>query len=114
MDCEEFDKQAISAEALGISEARRVALLRMLAESGYIQQRIDFRPEITLKGLEYLEENSLMKREEALVFPARAGVIRSLVLARSKFVGFPRTRGGDLCWYWMRNSCSRFSPHTRG
>ena len=78
MDCEEFDKQAISAEALGISETRWLALLKMLAENGYIQG-LDirkglqgdvtistYRPEITLKGLEYLEENSLMRKAAAL------------------------------------------------
>ena len=37
MDCEEFDKQIISAEALGISETRWLALLKMLAENGYVQ-----------------------------------------------------------------------------
>lgn len=78
MDCEEFDRHMISAEALGLSEARRTAILKMLAENGYVQG-LDIskglqgdvtismrRPEITLKGLEYLEENSLMKKAAAL------------------------------------------------
>ena len=37
MDCEEFDRRAISAEALSLSEARRTANLKMLAENGYVQ-----------------------------------------------------------------------------
>lgn len=78
MDCEEFDRRAISAEALSLSEACRTANLKMLAENGYVQG-LDIRkglqgdvtismhhPEITLKGLEYLEENSLMRRAATL------------------------------------------------
>lgn len=65
MDCEEFDRRAISAEALSLSEARRTANLKMLVENGYVQG-LDVhkgpqgnvtismhRPEITLKRLEY-------------------------------------------------------------
>ena len=74
MDYDEFDCGLISAERLNVSEPRRRELLRMLSQSGYITV-IAFdesaagdvmmsigRPRLTLKGLEYLEENSLMKR----------------------------------------------------
>ncbi len=74
MDGYEFDRRLLSAEHLGISSARRTALLRMLVEEGYIKG-IAFdesaggdivesiaRPRITLKGLEYLEDNTLMKK----------------------------------------------------
>lgn len=74
MDYEEFDSRLISAEYLKISEPRRVALMMMLVQAGYITG-ITFdegaggdimmsisRPRLTLKGLEYLEENTLMKK----------------------------------------------------
>lgn len=74
MDSEEFDRRAISAETLRISEQRLLSLLRMLVEAGMIEGlAIDIdaagnfmvsesRPRLTLKGLEYLNENSLMQR----------------------------------------------------
>lgn len=74
MDCYEFDNRLLSSEHLGVSPARRMALLRMLVEEGYIKG-IAFdesaggdimesvaRPRITLKGLEYLENNTLMEK----------------------------------------------------
>lgn len=73
MDYEEFDRALISAEALGVTQARWEAIMTMLQDDGYIQgiqyvrslgmkgiKVIDVR--ITLKGLEYLEENSFMKK----------------------------------------------------
>lgn len=74
MDYEIFDLKLISAERLGVSEPRRIALLMMLVQAGYItglsfDEAADGsimmsvgRTRITLKGLEYLEENSLMQR----------------------------------------------------
>lgn len=74
MDYEIFDLKLISAERLGVSEPRRIALLMMLVQAGYITglsfdeaadssiMMSDGRPRITLKGLEYLEGNSLMQR----------------------------------------------------
>ena len=69
-----LDEDEISAERLGISERRRLSLLGMLQDSGYIKGfayqdgpmgtkfiNLD-RLEITLKGLEYLEENTTMKK----------------------------------------------------
>lgn len=76
MDLDEFDPNAISASRLKISENRLDKLLMMLAKNGYIEG-VTFKqywnssvPEvciepsasITLKGLEYLEENSMMKK----------------------------------------------------
>jgi len=76
MDYDEFDTAAISPERLGISRQRWEKLLIMLAKSEYIEgiafdqcasdysPRIEesIAPTITLRGLEYLEENSLMKK----------------------------------------------------
>ncbi len=70
---EELDVKALDAEQLGISDQRRNNLLLMMQEAGYItgikiiraSGMTDFRLEdirITLKGLEYLEENSMMKK----------------------------------------------------
>ena len=70
MDYDEFDSRLISAEWLNVSEPRRRELLRMLSQAGYITG-VAFagdvmmsigRFRLTLRGLEYLEENSLMER----------------------------------------------------
>lgn len=75
MDVEEFDRTLLSADALGLSEPKWSRIIAMLANNGYISgvsvwnamdcqyPRVALgRPEITLKGLEYLEENSLMRK----------------------------------------------------
>lgn len=76
MDCEEIETKFISFENLGITSARWEELLIMLSNSGYItgitaeQSFSDYsprivepiKPRITLKGLEYLQENSMMKK----------------------------------------------------
>lgn len=75
MDNEEFDKSKISHEELNISEVRWSRIIKMMVDNGYIEgiRVIEydgatvpiirlFNPTITLSGLEYLEENSLMKR----------------------------------------------------
>lgn len=74
MDYEEFDDRTISAEALGITEPRLYSILRMLLKEGLIEGigvDVDLagnfliskgRPRITLKGIEYLENNSAMQR----------------------------------------------------
>lgn len=76
MDLEEFDVSAISPERLGISYLRWEKLMIMLSKSGYVEGIVydqctsDYSPKlvrpitpvITLKGLEYLAENSLMKK----------------------------------------------------
>lgn len=82
MDCEQFDMQRVAPEVLGVSKERLEALLLLLANEGYITglKTVQFdgmmhpkvmlsmsRPQITLKGLEYLEENSLMNKAAALL-----------------------------------------------
>lgn len=70
----DFDK--ISYEQFGISFLRWEALLRMMQEEGYIKGLVyeqtmsdssphvvlPINPKITIKGMEYLEENSFMKK----------------------------------------------------
>ena len=74
MDAEEIDPEMISAECLGVNKARWANLIEMLVDSGYIKgvtavhdlsnvtHIVLNRPMITLKGLEYLTENTLMQR----------------------------------------------------
>lgn len=81
MDLEEFNTDLISNEALKISYPRWEKVMIMLVKSGYIEgivynqcnsdysSKIEqpIMPVITIKGLEYLEENSLMKKAKDLV-----------------------------------------------
>lgn len=74
MDYPEFDISQISPEKLGISQERWARYIEMLVDTGYIKGiRVytDCTDElcvdnegirITLKGLEYLTENSIMQR----------------------------------------------------
>lgn len=74
MDFDMVDLDRLSAEELGISENRRVAILEMLVREGYVngigvKRSIDGNvtisicgPRITIKGLEYLHENSMMAK----------------------------------------------------
>lgn len=75
MDLEEFDNASVSKERLGLTEPRWSRIMAMLAAEGYIKgievwnsmdcsyPRVALtRPEITIKGLEYLENNSFMKK----------------------------------------------------
>lgn len=79
MDLEEFDRNSISAEALGLSVPKWSRIMAMLLKEGYISggevwnsmecgyPKVALaRPELTLKGLEYLEENSLMRKASDL------------------------------------------------
>ena len=79
MDLEEFDSEELSAEALGLTVPKWSRLMAMLLKEGYISggqtwNTIDCgypkvaltRPELTMKGLEYLEENGLMKKAAGL------------------------------------------------
>lgn len=74
LDVEDFDINTISAKALGISEIRLLKYLEMLIDADYITG-LDFEeditgsiiikadnPLITIKGLEYLSENTIMQR----------------------------------------------------
>ena len=81
MDYEEPDFSAISPESLGISRERWSALLIMLCKEGYIDGIVwtsklasgslsiaePIHPTITLKGLEYLSENSMMHKAHKLL-----------------------------------------------
>lgn len=74
MDLGEFDPDAISADKFKISQPRWEKIMIMLAKSGYIegiryeQNFADYSPRIcepitpviTLRGLEYLSENTAM------------------------------------------------------
>lgn len=74
MDTETFDERSLSPETMGTTCARLLSLLRMLIQEGLIEGiSVDTdaagnflvskeRPRLTLKGLEYLNENSLMQR----------------------------------------------------
>ena len=74
MDYPEFDVSQISHEALDVSYERWARYLEMMADVGYIKgvtidQCLDGRFDvdctdirITLKGLEYLQENFIMKK----------------------------------------------------
>lgn len=74
LDSPDFDLDLISPEALKITELRRNRYLSMLLEAGYItgitiKPLTDgdyfvkpFAPAITIKGIEYLAENSVMRK----------------------------------------------------
>ncbi len=73
LDCEIFDMGFISPENLNIKKIRRDRYLQMLIEAGYITgikvnevngetYTTSPAPRITLKGIEYLAENSGMRR----------------------------------------------------
>lgn len=74
MDYAEPDYTPIQAEALGLTEERWKALIKMLIKDGYVEgvtiktymrstdTIVQFAPVITLKGLEYLHENSMMQK----------------------------------------------------
>ena len=74
MDYDEPDLDRISASTLGLSERRRVSLLEMLSKE-HLVDGIDVKwsmdgetalsisnPRITLRGLEYLQENPQMQK----------------------------------------------------
>lgn len=74
MDYDEADIDFISASKLGITEQRWAAIMQMLVNEGYItgigvKRSADGEVSlpvsdvrITMKGLEYLQENSLMQK----------------------------------------------------
>lgn len=78
MDYPQFDENLISASTLKVSEERRMRYLEMMADVGYIkgvrvyenalgERRLETdKIRITLKGLEYLQENSIMQRMYAI------------------------------------------------
>lgn len=75
MSLEEFDKSLISAEKLNLSIPLWSRIMKMLVDNGYVTgievwnsfdcdyPKVSLvRSDITLKGLEYLNDNSLMKK----------------------------------------------------
>lgn len=79
MDFDEFDSEGFSAERFKTTDNRFAALLEELQDNGYIKGLAGKRylrspgfiqkpmqPKITLKGLEYLQENSMMKKAAEL------------------------------------------------
>lgn len=75
MDLEDFEKNCTSKERLELTEARWNRIIAMLVAEGYVTgievwnsfdceyPRVCLvRPEITIKGLEYLKEDSFMKK----------------------------------------------------
>lgn len=82
MDLPEFDIKMINAEKLGVSEERWCRYIEMMLDVGYIkgvEMYVDITGElnveakdmrITLKGLEYLQENTMMRK----VYNAAKGI----------------------------------------
>ena len=73
MDCDEFDLKAIDADTLGISENRWLAIMEMIIADGLVagasisnylgnKHMVNSGIRITLKGLEYLQDNTFMKK----------------------------------------------------
>ncbi len=74
MDYPEFDASSISPEKLGVSEERWGRYIEMMADVGYVKgveitkdiigdTNVDVADmRITLKGLEYLQENTIMRK----------------------------------------------------
>ena len=75
MDASEPDMSPITAESLGISQMRWIRLIEMLINEGYIEGAelayclrsslpivCEREMRISLQGLEYLQENNLMKK----------------------------------------------------
>lgn len=72
--CPEFDISHINAEEFGISQERWVRYLEMMLDAGYIKGVSTYTDctddlcvedegiRITLKGLEYLSENTIMQK----------------------------------------------------
>lgn len=78
MDYDEPDLSFISAEKFNLTEQRWTAIMEMLAREKYVdgisvKRSVDGEtalsvstPRITLRGLEYLQENSMMKKAAGL------------------------------------------------
>lgn len=74
MDYPEFDREALKAERFAISEERFIKILYAIIREGYIEgitMKIGVdgyvlinisSPSLTVKGMEYLTENSVMKK----------------------------------------------------
>lgn len=83
MDLPDFDIHDIGPKQLEVSEERWMRYLEMMTDVGYIKgprfqknvlgktEMIAFDVRITLKGLEYLQENSIMQR----VYKTAKGIV---------------------------------------
>ena len=90
LDYDEPDMNCISAKTMAISERRWLSLLAMLAGENYIEvvcarESVGRKTvtsvssvRLTLRGLEYLQENPAMKRAEAIEKKASGKIIRKL------------------------------------
>ena len=97
MDFSELDLTPIMPEALGITRERWGAVLKMMIDNGYVEGvtckdyvHIDTpvlditRIKITLKGLEYLSENSMMKKCAEFAKGIIEVISQNWIAARSK------------------------------
>ena len=89
LDCEEFDVEAISPFRLDVTRERWEQILIMMQDNGYIKGIVATKnlgdmkrhiaepicPEITIVGLEYLEENKLM-RKAANMLKGAANIVK--------------------------------------
>lgn len=84
LDTGEVDRRIFNSKTFGVSENRFYALLKMLEAEGYItglildgdihlEAKMDS-PKITLKGLEYLEDNSVMKKVAAALKELKSAI----------------------------------------
>ncbi len=73
MDCEEFDEEHFTAACFGVTETRFFYLLAALVADGYVvgirceevaagRYVMLISPQLTLAGMEYLAENTMMKK----------------------------------------------------
>ncbi|MDO4728444.1 MAG: YjcQ family protein [Bacteroidota bacterium] len=74
MDYEIFDSNSISPDYLGITKERWTGIMSELIDNGYVTGAVKvpimgdrndikvIKPQLTIKGMEYLEENSMMKK----------------------------------------------------
>jgi hypothetical protein len=75
LEAEEFDPAVISPEALKITQAHWNSLLAIILEEGYVNGavilpvlgsapsvKVTTNTRITIRGMEYLQENSMMKK----------------------------------------------------
>ena len=81
LDAASYDTDAISPARLHISRERWEQILLMMQDAGYIKGLVftqtmsddrpkltePVRPQVTLKGLEYLSENTMMKKAANLL-----------------------------------------------
>lgn len=86
MDSERLDTDSFAPDILGVTPNRLYALLEMLSDEGYIKGLVVTKRitgtgymlsemKITLRGLEYLKENSLMNRALQVI----RGIVPSLI-----------------------------------